>query len=140
MVNVQKKLKNTGKVLAAFTTEKGMAIGAKNEGGMYVDAIVVIESNGDGTSTLYINQDKLDTIKGQIVVKNFDDDYVPVAIPKDMEGHTKYLQGVNLPIMINSVYSTEDSCTPSPVAEMHIGKVEGEDVLLITPESIGLPY
>lgn len=61
------------------------------------------------------------------------------VLQDDVEGHTKYLQGIDLPIMINSVWKSEDNCQPSPVCEMHIGKVNNELVLLITPENIGLP-
>lgn len=38
----------------------------------------------------------------------------------DVEGHTKYLPGIHLPIMINSIWN-ENDCIPSRVAEMHIG-------------------
>jgi len=56
-----------------------------------------------------------------------------------VEGHTKYLQGINLPIMVNTIWETEDCCKPSPVCEMHVGKVDEALVLLITPENIVLP-
>lgn len=57
----------------------------------------------------------------------------------DVEGHTKYLQGVDLPIMVNSIWDNESNCTPSTVSEMHIGMVDGKQTLLITPELISLP-
>ena len=53
----------------------------------------------------------------------------------DVNGHTKYLQGIDLPIMVNSVFENE-TLTPSEVSEMHIGMVNGNRVLMITPEII----
>ncbi len=50
----------------------------------------------------------------------------------DVNGHTKYLQGINLPIMVNSIYE-DNKWIPSNVAEMHIGMVNGKQTLLITP-------
>ena len=50
-------------------------------------------------------------------------------------GHTKYLQGIYLPIMINSIRNV-DGLSPSAVSEMHVGTVSGEQVLLITPFEI----
>lgn len=73
MVNVQKKLQGTKNVLAAFTTENGMAIGSKISGEHIVEAVVIIKGNEDGTSTLYINEDKLKELKCKVVYKNFAD-------------------------------------------------------------------
>lgn len=56
----------------------------------------------------------------------------------DVDGHTKYLQGINLPIMINSIFEN-DEFIPSKALEMHIGIVKGKQVLLITPEIISIP-
>lgn len=56
----------------------------------------------------------------------------------EVDGHTKYLQGIDLPIMINSIFENE-TLTPSEVSEMHIGMVNGNQVLLITPEILSLP-
>lgn len=53
-------------------------------------------------------------------------------------GHTKYLQGIDLPIMINSILENE-TLIPSEVSEMHIGMVNGNQMLIITPEIISLP-
>lgn len=53
----------------------------------------------------------------------------------DVNGHTKYLQGIDLPIMVNSIFENE-TLTPSEVSEMHIGMVNGNRVLMITPEII----
>ncbi len=53
----------------------------------------------------------------------------------DVNGHTKYLQGIDLPIMVNSVFENK-TLTPSEVSEMHIGMVNGNRVLMITPEII----
>lgn len=55
------------------------------------------------------------------------------------EGHTKYLQGIDLPIMVNTIWKSDNDCIPSEVCEMHIGKVDEKLVLLITPEHISLP-
>lgn len=57
----------------------------------------------------------------------------------DVDGHTKYLQGINLPIMVNTIWNSADDCIPSKVSEMHIGSVDGVQTLLITPEHISLP-
>lgn len=56
----------------------------------------------------------------------------------DVNGHTKYLQGIDLPIMVNSIFEN-DNFMPSEVSEMHIGMVNGNRVLMITPEIISLP-
>jgi len=56
-----------------------------------------------------------------------------------VDGHTKYLQGVNVPIMVNSVFDSENHCTPTDVSEMHLGTVNGKQILLITPSVISLP-
>lgn len=57
----------------------------------------------------------------------------------DVEGHTKYLQGVDLPIMVNTIAEdNSDELKPSPVAEMHIGIVDGKQVVIITPQTIAL--
>lgn len=74
MVNVQKKLKGTNNVLAAFTLDNGMAIGKKKSGGYLVDAVVFIEGNDDGTVTLYINEDKLEELNGNVVYTKFNDE------------------------------------------------------------------
>lgn len=58
---------------------------------------------------------------------------------EEVDGHTKYLQGLNLPIMINTVWESENLCIPSKVCEMHIGSVNERLALLITPEHISLP-
>lgn len=60
-------------------------------------------------------------------------------LQSDVEGHTKYLQGIDLPIMVNTIWNSDNNCTPSKVCEMHIGMVDGKNVLLITPEKISLP-
>ena len=56
----------------------------------------------------------------------------------EVGGHTKYLQGIDLPIMINSILENE-TLIPSEVSEMHIGMVNGNQTLIITPEIISLP-
>lgn len=56
-----------------------------------------------------------------------------------VDGHTKYLQGINLPIMVNTIWESEDNCKPSEVSEMYIGSVNGIQTLIITPEDISLP-
>lgn len=56
----------------------------------------------------------------------------------EVDGHTKYLQGIDLPIMINSIFENE-TLTPSEVSEMHIEMVNGNQTLIITPEILSLP-
>lgn len=55
----------------------------------------------------------------------------------DVSGHTKYLQGIDLPIMVNSALSGNGEIIPSDVSEMHIGRINGKLVVLITPDLIG---
>ena len=45
------------------------------------------------------------------------------VVQEEVDGHTKYLQGLNLPIMVNTGWKTENLCIPSKVCEMHIGLV-----------------
>lgn len=61
------------------------------------------------------------------------------VLKDDVEGHTKYLQGINLPIMVNTIFKGENHCIPSNVSEMHVENVNGVQTLLITPEIISLP-
>lgn len=56
----------------------------------------------------------------------------------EVDGHTKYLQGIDLPIMINSIIEN-DNYIASEVSEMHIGMVNGNQTLIITPEILSLP-
>lgn len=53
-----------------------------------------------------------------------------------VDGHTKYLQGIDLPIYVNSIIN-EKSLQPSKVSEMHIGRVGDKLAVLITPEIVG---
>lgn len=57
---------------------------------------------------------------------------------EEVSGHTKYLQGIDLPIMVNTIYETGDNFKPSTVCEMHIGMYDGKQTLLITPDIITL--
>ena len=59
-------------------------------------------------------------------------------VNNDVEGHTKYLQGINLPIMVNTVASDDNEFLPSGVCEMHIGEVNGIETVLITPDVIAI--
>lgn len=61
------------------------------------------------------------------------------VINNDVEGHTKYLQGVNVPIAVNCMVSDDNELLPSDVAEMHIGTVDGKTTLLITPSCFTVP-
>ena len=54
-----------------------------------------------------------------------------------VEGHTKYLQGIDLPIGVNCI-SNGNEMVPSEVAEMHIGQYNGSPMLLLTPSTIAL--
>lgn len=56
----------------------------------------------------------------------------------EVDGHTKYLQGIDLPIMVNSIFEN-DNFTTSEVSEMHIEMVNGNQTLIITPEILSLP-
>lgn len=56
-----------------------------------------------------------------------------------MEGHTKYLQGINVPIYVNSIQQSNGITIPSEVSEMHIGKLDnGTEVLFITPAILSI--
>lgn len=59
-------------------------------------------------------------------------------LQNEVAGHTKYLQGIDLPIMVNTIFENSDF-TASEVSEMHIGTVNGNQTLIITPEIISLP-
>lgn len=57
---------------------------------------------------------------------------------KDMDGNTKYLKHfASMPIMVNSIIGEDGTLSPSRVCEMHVGNVEGQLCLLVTPEIIG---
>lgn len=56
----------------------------------------------------------------------------------EVEGHTKYLQGIDLPIMVNSIANEDGSLSPSEVCEMHIGTVDSKLTVLITPNELAL--
>ena len=58
-------------------------------------------------------------------------------LQNEVGGHTKYLQGIDLPIMVNSILENE-TLIPSEVSEMHIGIVNGKQTLIITPEILSL--
>lgn len=58
-------------------------------------------------------------------------------LQNEVSGHTKYLQGIDLPIAVNSIFENE-TLTPSEVSEMHIGMVNGKQTLIITPEILSL--
>ena len=74
MISVQKKLKNSNNVLAAWCFDTGMSIGLKNSGDRKAEAIVIIEQNDDGTVKLRINEDKLNELNGTIVYGNSKED------------------------------------------------------------------
>lgn len=61
----------------------------------------------------------------------------PLSKNKDTDGHTKYLQGIHLPIVVNSIQAGSE-WTPSEVAEMHIGTYNNEPALILTPEIISI--
>lgn len=56
----------------------------------------------------------------------------------DVDGHSKYLQGIHLPIMVNSIVEN-GNFVPSKVSEMHIGLINGCQTIIITPETLSLP-
>lgn len=56
-----------------------------------------------------------------------------------IEGHTRYLQGLDLPIYINSIQQTNGITMASDVSEMHVGKYDDADALLITPSLVAVP-
>lgn len=58
---------------------------------------------------------------------------------KDVEGNTRYIKHLQpMPIMVNSIQDEDGALLPSPVSEMHIGEVNGNKCLLITPVQISL--
>lgn len=61
----------------------------------------------------------------------------PLSKNKDANGHTKYLQGIHLPIVINSI-QTGSEWKPSEVTEMHIGTYNDEPALILTPKIISI--
>lgn len=73
MANVKKKIKGTDNVLVAFVVENGLAIGKKNSGDYCCNAVVYLEGNEDGTTTLHINEDILKELNGKVEYTNFFD-------------------------------------------------------------------
>lgn len=90
---------------------------------------------------LKIMKDYMNVLENRAVTENIDlsceNIELPAILTDDVDGHTKYLQGINLPIMVNSI-GTDNGCEPSKVCEMHIGTVNGNQVVLITPDVIAL--
>ena len=88
-----------------------------------------------------IMKDYMNVLENRAVIENIDlsceNIESPAILTDDVDGHTKYLQGINLPIMVNSI-GTDNGCKPSKVCEMHIGNVNGNKVVLITPDIIAL--
>lgn len=62
----------------------------------------------------------------------------PLSKGEDVDGHTNHLQGIHVPIMVNSIYDKDGNSSPSAVSEMHIGEVNGSPTLLITPEVVAV--
>lgn len=60
----------------------------------------------------------------------------PILDDDDVDGHTKYLQGIDLPIKVNSIIE-DGELKLSDVSEMHIADVDGVSTLIITPEIVG---
>ncbi|GEM_PF-4750962 len=57
---------------------------------------------------------------------------------EDVEGNTRYLSHLAaMPIKVNSIINEDESLSPSDVCEMHVGNIDGEICLLITPTIIG---
>lgn len=71
-VSVQKKISNN-KVLAAWSFDdeeieaKGIAIGVKNRGGMYVDAIVRVQEDENKNKTVVISKEKIEELGCTVV-------------------------------------------------------------------------
>ena len=61
-----------------------------------------------------------------------------ITATDSVDGHTKYLQGINLPIAVNAIISDNNELLPSSVCEMHIGEVNGVKTVLITPDVIAI--
>lgn len=84
---------------------------------------------------------------GKIEKFFFDMDRVRIKLPmagaksgitEDLLGHTRFLQGVNLPIVVNSIVDEFNNWETSECG-MRIGKIDGEDKVIITPDRISLP-
>lgn len=90
---------------------------------------------------LKIMKDYMNVLENRAVTENIDlsceNIESPAILTDDVDGHTKYLQGIDLPIMVNSI-GTDNGCEPSKVCEMHIGTVNDNQVVLITPDVIAL--
>lgn len=90
---------------------------------------------------LKIMKDYMNVLENRAATENIDlsckNTESPAILTDDVTGHTKYLQGIDLPIMINSI-GTDNGCEPSKVCEMHIGTVNGDQVVLITPHIIAV--
>jgi hypothetical protein len=56
----------------------------------------------------------------------------------EYEGHSLFLQGVSLPIVINSICDEFGEWKTSGCS-IRIGKVDGEDKVIVTPDIISIP-
>ena len=106
----------------------------------YVEEICKTLSNVDNTENQEWHamiEESMDVIRRNFALKEFPASKIK---DEDVEGHTKYLQGINLPIYVNSIYQSNGITIPSEVCEMHIGKLDnGEEAVLITPEIVSVP-
>ena len=84
---------------------------------------------------------------GKIEKFFFDMDRVRIKLPmtgaksgikESLLGHTKFLQGINLPIVVNSICDEYNNWQTSE-CEMRVGKIDGEDKVIITPYTISIP-
>ena len=56
----------------------------------------------------------------------------------EYEGNSLFLQGVSLPIVLNSICDEFGEWKTSDCS-IHIGKIDGEDKIIVTPDIISIP-
>lgn len=66
--------------------------------------------------------------------KNIYDGSTLILKSRDVPAHTKHLQGINLPIKVNSLL--EDGSRELANGTMRVTNVDGVDTLVITPEPL----
>lgn len=83
---LNKKLPN-GFVLGAFVkdneTAKGIVIGSRQPGDATTKGVVMLMCDKDGKTHLIINKDLLEELNGEIVVKNWNEAYLPAGFERD---------------------------------------------------------
>ena len=89
------------------------------------------ESNDDNEKlkivSLFLKD--INVLQNQVIAKYFYGEY---------EGNSLFLQGISLPIVVNSICDENGEWQTSNCS-MRIGKIDGQDKVIITPNVISIP-